>query len=48
MPVVVALYALRDRHLGLGRERGDLRSLVVELGHNSQALLAFFAVATPT
>ena len=45
VPVVVALYALRDRHLGLGREPGDLRSLVFELGHNSQALLAFFAVS---
>jgi len=45
VPVVVGLYALRDRHLRPGREGGSLRSLVIELGHNSQALLAFFAVS---
>jgi O-antigen/teichoic acid export membrane protein len=45
VPVAVGLYALRDRHLRPGRRTGGLRSLVVELGHNSQALLAFFAVS---
>jgi O-antigen/teichoic acid export membrane protein len=45
VPVAVGLYALRDRHLRPGWERNGLRSLVVELGHNSQALLAFFAVS---
>jgi len=45
VPVAAGLYALRDRHLRPGWERSGLRSLVVELGHNSQALLAFFAVS---
>ena len=45
VPVAVGLYALRDRHLRPGPEGGSLRSLVTELGHNSQALLAFFAVS---
>lgn len=44
-PVVVGLYALRNRHLRLGPERTGLRSLAVETMHNSQALLAFFAVS---
>jgi O-antigen/teichoic acid export membrane protein len=45
VPVAVGVYALRDRHLRPARKRGGLRSLVVELGHNSQALLAFFALS---
>ncbi len=45
VPVVVGAYALRDRHLRPEWKRGGLRSLVVELGHNSQALLAFFAIS---
>jgi O-antigen/teichoic acid export membrane protein len=44
-PVAVGLYALRHRHLRPGRQRAGLRSLVAELVHNSQALLAFFAVS---
>jgi O-antigen/teichoic acid export membrane protein len=44
-PVAVGLYALRHRHLrGHGAGAG-LGSLVREMGHNSQALLAFFAVS---
>ncbi len=46
-PVAVGLYALRHRHLrGRGTPAGaGLGSLVREMGHNSQALLAFFAVS---
>ncbi len=45
VPVVVGLHALRHRHLRPGMEREGLRSLVMEMVHNSQALLAFFAVS---
>jgi O-antigen/teichoic acid export membrane protein len=45
VPVVVGLHALRHRHLRPGVEREGLRSLVMEMVHNSQALLAFFAVS---
>lgn len=45
IPVVVGLHALRHRHLRPGVEREGLRSLVMEMVHNSQALLAFFAVS---
>jgi O-antigen/teichoic acid export membrane protein len=45
-PVVVALVALRDRTLRPGRrDAAGLGSLMRELLHNSQALLAFFAVS---
>ena len=44
-PVAVGLFALRHRNLR-ARGAGDgLGSLVREMGHNSQALLAFFAVS---
>jgi O-antigen/teichoic acid export membrane protein len=45
VPVVVGLYALRDRHLRPAWTRGGLRSLLAELGHDSQALLAFYALS---
>jgi O-antigen/teichoic acid export membrane protein len=45
IPVVVGLQALRRRHLRPGGPRKGLRSLVVEMVHNSQALLAFFALS---
>ncbi len=45
VPVAVGLHALRHRHLRPGVEREGLRSLVMEMVHNSQALLAFFAVS---
>jgi O-antigen/teichoic acid export membrane protein len=45
VPVVVGLHALRHRRLRPGVEREGLRSLVMEMVHNSQALLAFFAVS---
>lgn len=45
VPVFVGLHALRHRHLRPGAEREGLRSLVMEMVHNSQALLAFFAVS---
>jgi O-antigen/teichoic acid export membrane protein len=45
VPVVVGLHALRHRHLRPGAKREGLRSLVLEMVHNSQALLAFFAVS---
>jgi O-antigen/teichoic acid export membrane protein len=45
IPVVVGLYALRHRHLRPRGDRAGLRSLVLEMVHNSQALLAFFAVS---
>jgi O-antigen/teichoic acid export membrane protein len=44
-PVVVGLHALRHRHLRAGARREGLRSLVAEMVHNSQALLAFFALS---
>jgi O-antigen/teichoic acid export membrane protein len=44
-PVVVGLYALRHRHLRPGHDSEGLGSLLREMGHNSQALLAFFAVS---
>jgi O-antigen/teichoic acid export membrane protein len=44
-PVAVGLYALRHRHLRAKRAGVGLGSLVREMGHNSQALLAFFAVS---
>jgi O-antigen/teichoic acid export membrane protein len=44
-PVAVGLHALRHRHLRPGVEREGLRSLVTEMVHNSQALLAFFALS---
>jgi O-antigen/teichoic acid export membrane protein len=45
VPVAVGLHALRHRHLRPGAQREGLRSLVTEMVHNSQALLAFFAVS---
>jgi O-antigen/teichoic acid export membrane protein len=45
IPVVVGIHALRHRRLRPGARREGLRSLVVEMVHNSQALLAFFAVS---
>lgn len=45
IPVAVGIRALRHRRLRPGPEREGLRSLVVEMVHNSQALLAFFAVS---
>jgi O-antigen/teichoic acid export membrane protein len=45
VPVAVGLYVLRDRHVSPRRGRGGLRPLGAELAHNSQALLAFFAVS---
>lgn len=45
VPVAVGLHALRHRHLRAGAERAGLRSLVMEMIHNSQALLAFFALS---
>ena len=45
VPVAVGLHALRHRHLRPGAERAGLRSLVTEMVHNSQALLAFFALS---
>lgn len=45
IPVAVGLHALRHRRLRPGHRREGLRSLVLEMGHNSQALLAFFAVS---
>jgi O-antigen/teichoic acid export membrane protein len=45
IPVVVGLHALRHRHLRAGVQREGLRSLVLEMVHNSQALLAFFALS---
>jgi O-antigen/teichoic acid export membrane protein len=44
-PVVVGLRALRPGHPHAKLERNGLRSLVVEMVHNSQALLAFFALS---
>jgi O-antigen/teichoic acid export membrane protein len=44
-PVGVGLYALRHRHLRARDAGAGLGSLVREMGHNSQALLAFFAVS---
>ncbi len=44
-PVGVGLHALRHRRLRPGVERAGLRSLVMEMVHNSQALLAFFALS---
>lgn len=45
IPVLVGLHALRHRRLRPGAERAGLRSLVWEMVHNSQALLAFFALS---
>ncbi|HEX3221383.1 MAG TPA: polysaccharide biosynthesis protein [Nocardioides sp.] len=45
IPVAVGLHALRHRRLRPGHRREGLRSLVLEMVHNSQALLAFFAVS---
>ena len=45
VPVAVGMWALRHRRLRVGPEREGLRSLGLELVHNSQALLAFFAVS---
>jgi O-antigen/teichoic acid export membrane protein len=45
IPVAVGLRALRHRRLRSGHQREGLRSLVLEMLHNSQALLAFFAVS---
>ena len=45
VPVAVGLHALRHRHLRPGVQRAGLRSLALEMVHNSQALLAFFAVS---
>jgi O-antigen/teichoic acid export membrane protein len=45
VPVVMGLHALRHRRPKRGGVAGNLRSLVVEMVHNSQALLAFFAVS---
>jgi O-antigen/teichoic acid export membrane protein len=45
VPVAVGLHALRHRHLRPGDQQEGLRSLVMEMVHNSQALLAFFAVS---
>lgn len=46
VPVAVALFALRDRTLRpSSRDAAGLGSLMRELLHNSQALLAFFAVS---
>jgi O-antigen/teichoic acid export membrane protein len=45
VPVAVGVHALRHRHLRPGAERAGLRSLVIEMVHNSQALLAFFALS---
>jgi O-antigen/teichoic acid export membrane protein len=45
VPVIVGLHALRHRQLRPGQEREGLRSLALEMVHNSQALLAFFAVS---
>jgi O-antigen/teichoic acid export membrane protein len=45
VPVAVGLHALRHRRLRPGIERAGLRSLVTEMFHNSQALLAFFALS---
>jgi O-antigen/teichoic acid export membrane protein len=44
-PVAVGLYALRHHHLRPGRDVEGLGPLLREMGHNSQALLAFFAVS---
>jgi O-antigen/teichoic acid export membrane protein len=45
VPVAVGLRALRRPRRGSGVGRAGLRSLVVEMVHNSQALLAFFALS---
>jgi O-antigen/teichoic acid export membrane protein len=45
VPVAVGLHALRHRHRRARAQREGLRSLVMEMGHNSQALLAFFALS---
>ncbi|HEX4685429.1 MAG TPA: polysaccharide biosynthesis protein [Nocardioides sp.] len=45
VPVVVGMQALRHRRVRPARAPTGLRSLVLELVHNSQALLAFFAVS---
>ncbi|HET7072202.1 MAG TPA: polysaccharide biosynthesis protein [Nocardioides sp.] len=45
VPVAVGLHALRHRDRRARAQREGLRSLVMEMGHNSQALLAFFAVS---
>ena len=45
IPVVVGLHALRHRQLRPGAKREGLPSLVMEMVHNSQALLAFFALS---
>jgi O-antigen/teichoic acid export membrane protein len=44
-PVVVGLRALRPRHPHARLGRSGLRSLVLEMVHNSQALLAVFALS---
>jgi O-antigen/teichoic acid export membrane protein len=45
VPVAVGMRALRHRHLRVGAGRTGLRSLGMEMVHNSQALLAFFALS---
>lgn len=45
VPVAVGMRALRHRQLRAGAKREGLRSLGIEMVHNSQALLAFFALS---
>jgi O-antigen/teichoic acid export membrane protein len=45
VPVAVGMRALRHRHVRAGAKRPGLRSLGIEMAHNSQALLAFFALS---
>jgi O-antigen/teichoic acid export membrane protein len=44
-PVAVGLYALRHHQLRHDHDAEGLAPLLREMGHNSQALLAFFAVS---